>query len=146
MIESGMDIHRMHSIAVSAAIAIEKYRAISGASQSSLFRLPTGRLAGLPCNVFQSLHAALRMSSMRVVDDIRAASRVASATGIRSVSGEILDRSLDGLPHDWLTNGRESPSRRAVSDVAWFGDDMVQRMVYRPGSRFFNVRRKVHSP
>lgn len=73
------------------ARTVAKYCAISGASQfSGEPGPPAWRTDGSPCDVFQSLQIAVRRSSMKVVDGIPAAKLVASATGIRSVSGENL--------------------------------------------------------
>ena len=108
----------MPPVTPSIARTVAKYCAISGASQSSGGLGPlalAGRKAGSPCDVFQSLQIAFRRSSMKVVDGIPAARLVASATGIRSVSGENLNRFLVGLL-DWSA-GRESPSRAVVSNV-----------------------------
>ena len=76
--------------------------------------------------MFESLQTVCRKSSKSVVDGITFPSFVAITTGIRSVSGENLNRSLDRLLSD-RPAGRESPSKGAVSQVAWFWDDMVQK-------------------
>ena len=95
--ESITNIRIIPSSALSIAITVAKSRVISGASQSSAgLRPPATRLLGPRCGI-ESLQTACRTSSKKVVVGITSPNLVASTTGIRSVSGDNLNRSLDRL-------------------------------------------------